>query len=116
MCSEVINGLFSIGTALIAFVGGILTARIGYKRKEKDEKINQLSEQVKELKEDVSQLANEVISYAEMENAIVGELKTWTDEYKKAIRADFYEKLFGDRNKSLMTKDKAQRIIDKYSL
>ena len=116
MCTEVISGFFSIGAALIAFVGGIVTARIGYKKKEKEEKINQLSEQIKELTYDVGQLANEVISYSEMENAIVGELKTWTDEKKKAIRADFYDKLFGDKNKSLMPKYKAQRILDKYSL
>ena len=109
MSTEIINGLFSIGAAFVAFTGGILSTTINTKRKER-------AEEIKKLKTDVKQLANEVICYSQLEDALVNELKTWTNDPKKEIRIRYYEQLFEDGRKSLMTANKAQGILEKYSL
>jgi len=106
MSSEVISGLFAIGAAVIAFCGGILSSKIGERRKEREK-------QIEELKENVLQLANEVISYSKVENELLNELKDWRGDYKKDLKAECYRKLFGDSNKVLMSGSTAQGIINK---
>lgn len=108
MRAEFINGIFSIGAAVIAFAGGILTTTINNKKKERIEKI-------KELEEVVKQLAYEIICYSQVEDELVTELKTWVADSKKQIRMRYYEKLFKNGSQPLMSADKAQRILEKYS-
>ncbi|MBO4595204.1 MAG: hypothetical protein J5632_01140 [Bacteroidales bacterium] len=105
MKPEVISGLFSIGAALIAFAASLIAVSINSKK-------NERTAQIKKLKKEVERLADAVISYSKLNDAIIGELKEWTDEYKKNIRADFYYKVFGDNNKSLMSEREAQRYLD----
>ena len=106
MSSEVISGLFAIGAAAIAFFGGIIAAKIGERRKEREK-------QIKDLKENVLQLANEVISYSKVENELLNELKEWRGDYKKDLKSECYRKIFGDSNKVLMNERTAQGIINK---
>ena len=107
--SDIIGGLFSIGAALIAFWGGIVVAIINNKKKER-------LEEIKELKNIVKQLATSIICYSKVEDNLVSQLKEWTQEPKKTIRAKYSKQLFGDENKSLMTARNATSILDKYSL
>lgn len=102
MSPEVINGLFSIGTAVIGFIGGIIVANMGNKKQES-----------KDLKDRVRQLANDVISYSKVESDLLGELKQFTGRSKKDLKADCYLKLFGDRDKQLTNENQARGIIDK---
>lgn len=107
MKPEIISVLFSVGTTLIALVGGVLFDRLN-KRNQECRKENV------ELRIDVKTLADEVIRYSKVENAIIDELKSWTDDYKKTIRGVIYEKILGNKDARLMNSERAQRIKDKY--
>lgn len=109
MKPEIINGIVSILSAFFVFSGGIIAANINNKKTERTATINKQKEVIK-------QLAEEVIKYSKMESALIDELKGWTNDYKKDIRAQYYNQLFGNGTKSLMGEDRAQHILEEYTL
>lgn len=92
---EIISGLFSIVASLFALFGGIIVANINNRKKAR-------LEEIRELKGIVKQLGTEVINYSRVEDSLVGQLKEWTQDSKRAIRAKYSQELFNDENLSLM--------------